>query len=129
MCERSRLGRLDEADVGEACGHGEATRERRRLRLHGGASAAASAMAGRGEGGEQGGSEVSGSSGRHRGGPSRRRRAVQATQASRELRGELRRACAVPLCLLAEVGGDWHQARWAGPVQVSGLGPLSLSLF
>ena len=56
---------------------------------------------------------------RRRRGEDARRRGGPATQAGSLVawRPRARRALSL-LCLLPEVGDDWHQARWAGPAQV-----------
>ena len=104
-------------------------RRLRRRRLTG-----ASAIAGEDEGESQGENGVSEGSGQCRGVASRRRHAVQARQAARELRGELGVRGRAPLCLPGErkqvAGTGQHSAGPASglPGGLAGLRGKSLSL-
>ena len=113
---------------GDGGGRGSGKR-RRRLR---------SGITGEDEGESQGENGVSEGSGQCRGVASRRRHAVQARQAARELRGELGVRGRAPLCLPGErkqvAGTGQHSAGPAsglpgGLRQVSGQVVSSLSLF
>ena len=120
-----------------AAGHGHGTRGRRWSRQRQAAATAALGITGEDEGESQGENGVSEGSGQCRGVASRRRHAVQARQAARELRGELGVRGRAPLCLPGErkqvAGTGQHSAGPAsglpgGLRQVSGQVVFSLSL-
>ena len=99
----------DEAELG---GASERQGEHGGRDYVGGTATAASAMARRGREREPGGNEVSGRSSGRRG---RRPDPLEARAASRRRRGARGGVAVSLLCLLAEVGDDWHGAGLGRP--------------